>query len=1083
MYLTNHDPFYESERVESPSKKFYLKSRSIFVCLLFVVGFLGFANIANAATYYVSPLGSNTSPYDTWEKAANLPSTALTAGNTDVGGDGPHIMYIAPGTYSDSLSITDVDWASGQIIGTAVNGSITDAEKGQVIITKDTAHTLRCSSSGVSIKNLSFTGTDATHSTIYVDGPNFTGTNLYAYDSGQYLIVTTTGATDFRFHKSLFSGSISIGILIDANSSGMIQSSVLTNSGNRNAGATIALKLNSTGAVTIDNSLIQGSGRYAISQTGVGITQVNNSALMSGDDQTTTSAAVTQSAGTINVDHSVVIANWRQIAGGSNAAYFIGTVGDTNNVKTNNPRFVRHQRSGFIIPCVDDAASISYATTTLEPVLSALGIKGTMYAESVSATMGTYLTDLLSMQSRGVIEVQSHGYNHTDLTTVGDLTATTEELTNARNSFQSQMGYLPAHLATPFGTNNSTVESASKAAGYTSSRVGLGGSSWRLSSINVFQTSYVGSGTMVGSTDADTIAITRALGEQVAQKGEIVFILGHNDAEISADNWRLILSTLQDEYPEITITSASEALTEITALPWTTADDITYARTWSDQSNYNLQPLSPAIDSGTSIDGFTTSTTTDYAGNPIYGTPDIGAYEYQPPFTIGTDDLDVTGDIRIYGDWKYRYTTATSSTMSANFSVAPPEGTWTYSASTTRPEWLNISDITWNTSGTYSKEWTASSTSATTTVYTIGDLQPSTQYTVRVDSATSTNITGDSCTGSICESDGDGQIIFTYSGGYSEHDFNIDPASIPTLTTNSPSAITTTSATANGNIDGIGDDSPTTRGFLYGTDSTLVTVIATTTETGTFGTGVFTASLSGFTCGNTYYIRSYATNSGGIGYGSIVSFTTSACPSSSSGSRSIYYVPPVQNVATTTTATSTQLIITRPFSRDLELGMSGDDVKELQRFLNNKGFTIAHSGFGSLGNETNTFGSLTKQALIKFQTFYNITPAIGYFGPLTRAFVNGTQASSTTSVSTTTSAFTRNLSYGSTGEDVKQLQTFLNTHGYIVSASGPGSRGNETTMFGQATQSTLIKFQIANNITPAVGFFGPVTRKVVDGMK
>ncbi|MFA5753595.1 MAG: hypothetical protein WC910_11055, partial [Bacteroidales bacterium] len=54
------------------------------------------------ATYHVSPLGSNTSPYDTWEKAANLPSTAVSAGN---GAAGPHTVKIYPGEYTDSFAL------------------------------------------------------------------------------------------------------------------------------------------------------------------------------------------------------------------------------------------------------------------------------------------------------------------------------------------------------------------------------------------------------------------------------------------------------------------------------------------------------------------------------------------------------------------------------------------------------------------------------------------------------------------------------------------------------------------------------------------------------------------------------------------------------------------------------------------------------------------------------------------------------------------------------------------------------------------------------------------------------------------
>jgi hypothetical protein len=77
------------------------------------------------------------------------------------------------------------------------------------------------------------------------------------------------------------------------------------------------------------------------------------------------------------------------------------------------------------------------------------------------------------------------------------------------------------------------------------------------------------------------------------------------------------------------------------------------------------------------------------------------------------------------------------------------------------------------------------------------------------------------------------------------------------------------------------------------------------------------------------------------------------------------------------------------FDRDLYLNMIGEDVKELQKFLNNHGFLVATEGPGSLGNETEKFGSLTKQALIKFQLANSISPAIGYFGEITRGIVNG----------------------------------------------------------------------------------------------
>lgn len=76
--------------------------------------------------------------------------------------------------------------------------------------------------------------------------------------------------------------------------------------------------------------------------------------------------------------------------------------------------------------------------------------------------------------------------------------------------------------------------------------------------------------------------------------------------------------------------------------------------------------------------------------------------------------------------------------------------------------------------------------------------------------------------------------------------------------------------------------------------------------------------------------------------------------------------------------------------------------------------------------------------------------------------------------------FTRNLSFGSIGQEVKELQKFLNNHGFFVAQSGFGSEGQETSFFGRLTRAALIKFQKAKAIVPAWGFFGPITRKVVN---
>jgi hypothetical protein len=99
---------------------------------------------------------------------------------------------------------------------------------------------------------------------------------------------------------------------------------------------------------------------------------------------------------------------------------------------------------------------------------------------------------------------------------------------------------------------------------------------------------------------------------------------------------------------------------------------------------------------------------------------------------------------------------------------------------------------------------------------------------------------------------------------------------------------------------------------------------------------------------------------------------------------------------TPTTASSSSPIITSGFTRNLGLGMTGDDVKALQVYLNNKGFTVAINGPGSPGNETTYYGSLTANAITNFQEAHTqeiLDPAglrfgTGFFGNLTRAYVN-----------------------------------------------------------------------------------------------
>ncbi len=93
---------------------------------------------------------------------------------------------------------------------------------------------------------------------------------------------------------------------------------------------------------------------------------------------------------------------------------------------------------------------------------------------------------------------------------------------------------------------------------------------------------------------------------------------------------------------------------------------------------------------------------------------------------------------------------------------------------------------------------------------------------------------------------------------------------------------------------------------------------------------------------------------------------------------------------TTPVITPTTSVI---FTKLLSKGVSGDDVISLQKILNKDSETrISETGVGSLGNETNYFGSLTERAIQKFQVKYGIAKegdgGYGLVGPKTRAKLN-----------------------------------------------------------------------------------------------
>jgi hypothetical protein len=261
----------------------------------------------------------------------------------------------------------------------------------------------------------------------------------------------------------------------------------------------------------------------------------------------------------------------------------------------------------------------------------------------------------------------------------------------------------------------------------------------------------------------------------------------------------------------------------------------------------------------------------------------------------------------------------------------------------------------------------------------------------------------------------------------------------------------------------------------------------------------------------TYYVRCIDTSNNPNTSDYPISFSISS-PASSGGGGGSYssgggsaYIPPVP-IATTTATTTCASVMYPIITKQLSLGMTGNDIVLLQKILSLERLFTASSTSG-------TYGPQTMAGVSSFQKKNNIviygtpsTTGFGNVGPKTRTFINQyisqgkypslgqcVTSAPVLNASTTTVGsyiFTRSLTLGSTGSDVKALQVFLNDHGFTISSTGAGSPGNETTYFGNATKTSLIKFQeyyakdvlAPNGLARGTGFFGASTMNKVNAM-
>ncbi len=194
---------------------------------------------------------------------------------------------------------------------------------------------------------------------------------------------------------------------------------------------------------------------------------------------------------------------------------------------------------------------------------------------------------------------------------------------------------------------------------------------------------------------------------------------------------------------------------------------------------------------------------------------------------------------------------------------------------------------------------------------------------------------------------------------------------------NGGSAITSYTATSTpGNIIANGSSSPIiVTGLTNGTSYTF-----TVTATNNAGTGTASASSESVT---PIAIITYTSSSISGGGASVKNTPTTQCMPGDLFNTSTGALCTTINK---TPSVDTKVLINK-ITTNLSMGAKSIQVSLLQHYLNTHGFPVSLIGTGSLGNETNYFGSATKKALARFQVSNGIKPASGSLNTATRKYI------------------------------------------------------------------------------------------------
>jgi hypothetical protein len=293
------------------------------------------------------------------------------------------------------------------------------------------------------------------------------------------------------------------------------------------------------------------------------------------------------------------------------------------STNTNPTVNVDRANSQIILSCDEVGNRVTYVWTGN---LTITGLKAAVAGKGWTITTSTNINDGLRLKSCA----DTAGAQTVPRTITLDVSAGNNypfweaEIGDNLTAIAGWTGVTPTTLAYPWGDVGTSYCAGLTNYLLTKGIIGArttGATNFLLSNMNVYQVTPLSYTYFKG--DGLEATVRKAVNHYVEYArwaGIILVPMSHSTTSLSIEQIGWIANELSKlGIPMVTF---KQALTAIRS-NHSTADNITYTKTYTDISDFHLQPNSPARRAGVDV-----GLSTDYAGRPVGNPPSIGAYEY-----------------------------------------------------------------------------------------------------------------------------------------------------------------------------------------------------------------------------------------------------------------------------------------------------------------------------------------------------------------------------------------------------------------------------------------------------------------------